>query len=286
LTFGAPIADCEILVDSMVSTGVRYLDSGDIDKARQYLTAAHKCGMSLDSMHYFAAELFLAQGAVDTALIFNMVLERNGNINRSLYLKQRAKILRKVGLVRAADSLLALCSTSGRHDIEVFSSVTRSGLSINGLTIMPQHYSLKPADLDIDDGGSGGISYTWSTWSIPKIEKLSLHADVHGEFPVPTRNSYNKTYDTIMRGAGCGVQIGEFPKTTELSFAYKLRFHTLIDNVTHSARISSTSPVGQYGAVNGSQEFVLVKGGGLNSASSEISFSIIKKKKWYLVQCQ
>jgi hypothetical protein len=170
-----PGIDCPKWVTMMIASGVASLKQGDVAAARRYLTAAYECGMSKDSMHYFAAELFLASGAIDTALTFNFAIERAGHLSRQLYLEQRVRIFRAIGWHRAADSLSALYSKYGRHDLSLTAAVYRSGLAIGDIMFMPQLYPFSFPGVDIDDLGRCGLSWRWTRYNAGPLRYTSCH---------------------------------------------------------------------------------------------------------------
>ncbi|MBN1761101.1 MAG: hypothetical protein JW863_22425 [Chitinispirillaceae bacterium] len=220
-----PGMDCMKWRDSMITAGVRNLDGGNLDAARSYLTAAYECGMSKDSMHYFAAELFLRSGALDTALTFNRALEQGGHFSRKAWLEQRSRIFRRAGWIRPADSLVALYSNHGRHDISATFTGIRNGMAINGITFMPQRYLFTFPDVDIDDYGKCGVDWKWTRYTFFRLPKISIGVNARTELPLPTRHSFDESNDTLMRNFTLSVSLGELPVTPVYTVSYRLRLH-------------------------------------------------------------
>jgi hypothetical protein len=220
-----PGMDCTKWRDSMITAGVRNLENGNLAAARNYLTAAYECGMSKDSMYFFAAELFLRLGAIDTALTFNRALERGGHFRRGAFLEQRSRIFRSLGWVRPADSLVALYSRHGRHDISTTVAGTRNAMAINGITFMPQRYLYTFPDADIDDYGKCGIDWKWTRYTFLGLPKVSIGLNAATELPLPTLHSFDESNDTLMRNFTLSISLGELPVSPVYTASYRLRLH-------------------------------------------------------------
>ncbi|MBN1578121.1 MAG: hypothetical protein JW913_16285 [Chitinispirillaceae bacterium] len=266
-----PAIDCRRWTDSMIVAGIRMLKSGMPDSARQYFTAAYRCGMSRDSMYYFAAELYLSKGATDSAMTFNMALERRGNFDRRLYLEQRTRIFRALGMKRFADSVVARYSRSGRHDLIIDGTGSRSILSIHGLTLMPQRYTLDFPEDDIDDAGWVGVSYRWSRWDIVGLPKIMVRLGFHTELRIPTLYSFDEANDTLMRNVSFGIGVGEFPSTPEVSVHYRARIHDVNGDVDHFLKGLLTVAGIKKTMVSGVHETKLDSEGEIDDSRTEIT---------------
>jgi hypothetical protein len=264
-----PGMDCAKWVDSLIKAGMRSLERNDISAARQYLTAAYQCGMSRDSMHYFAAEMYLRSGAFDTALIFNWALERGGRFDRKLYLEQRARIFRAVGGGRLADSLEALYLRRIRHDISLSASSARNGLLIGPFSFILQQLTIKP-ETDIDDAGQAGCRYKITRMTNSRLQALFAGCEALTDLPVPTRYSFDEANDTIMGSGAVFLGAGDFPATPELRLGYRARVHTDF-KTDHFTRGTATFSIGKTGMVSATGEVKLIRGQGMDESREEMS---------------
>jgi len=238
---GKSPVDCGRWTDSMIVAGKRCLDKNALDSARQFFTAAYHCGMSRDSMYYFAAELYLRGGAVDSAMTFNRALERSGRFDRHTYLEQRVRVFSAGGMKDKADSLAERISPWGKHEFRIDCSAFRSVLSINGLTLMPQRYTLHFSDNDTDDVGRAGVYYKWSRWNIPGLRKIMLTFNMFTDQKIPTRYSYDESNDTLMRSFAIGAGAGDYPGTFEMFCTYRARVHAVDGDIDHYLRGVATA---------------------------------------------
>ncbi|MDG5816991.1 hypothetical protein QA601_17980 [Chitinispirillales bacterium ANBcel5] len=94
------------VTDSLCHEGMLRIEQNDYDSAVYFFNRAHSLGMSLDSLYYFWAEVYLAKEVLDTALALN--LATNTNDTEELHfqvLKQRYYIYSILGWVNEADLL-------------------------------------------------------------------------------------------------------------------------------------------------------------------------------------
>jgi hypothetical protein len=264
-----PGMDCAKWIDSLINAGVRSLERNDIPTARQYLTAAYECGMSKDSMHYFAAEMYLRSGAFDTALIFNWALEKGGRFDRKLYLEQRARIFRTAGGNRSADSLQALYRRRTRHDVSLSASSARNGMAIGPITFIPQQLTFKP-EADIDDAGQAGCRYKITRMTNTRMRTLFAGFEALTDLPVPTRHSFDEANDTIMSSGAVFLGTGEFPATPELRLGYRARVHADF-KTDHYTRGTGAFSIGKTGLVSATGEVKLIRGQGMDESRLEMS---------------
>lgn len=212
-------------VDSLVFAGIRSLDSGNISNANRYFSIAYRCGMSKDSMLYFAAELYMRSMALDTALTFNWGVEKSAHLPRSLFLEQRSRIFRLMGWARQADSLLTLIRKKVQLDFSLNLSGSRNILSLNPIMIPPKSDLIfKPGDI-IDDAGRTGIYNKLSLFNNTRLRRFFFILGFNGDFKVPTRYSYTDETDTILRSAAIYTGAGELPFTPELMLGHRWAIH-------------------------------------------------------------
>lgn len=270
-----PGSDGDKWRDSMIVAGVRSLARKDIAAARRHFTAAYKYGMSKDSMHYFAAEIFLRSGAPDTALTFNWALEKGGHFDRVVYLEQRARIYRSVGWHHAADSVEALYRKRTLHDIILSVSEARNCMALEQLTILPQQLLLEPPD-DIDDAGNGGIRYRWSYYTSGRLKKTFLELDVNTQIPVPSSYSFDDANDTLMRSISVSLGAGELPNTPEFVSSYRARIHD-DGKIDHYLKGTLTLIAGKRGLLSAEHQLKLIRNEGVDDARTGLSLTSIPK---------
>jgi hypothetical protein len=265
-----PGMDCAKWLDSMIAAGVCSLERNDIPAARQYLTAAYECGMSKDSMHYFAAEMYLRSGAYDTALIFNWALEKGGRFDRNSFLDQRVRIFRATGQNRSADSLEALFRKRTSHTISLTASGARNGMTIGTISIIPQQLSFDPPE-DIDDAGQAGCRYTVTRKTGSRIRALFATFNALTDLPVPTRHSFDETNDTLMSTGEIILGAGDFPKTPELRLGYRARVHADF-KTDHYVRGTGSFTLGKTGILSAIGELKLIRGQGMDESRLETGY--------------
>jgi hypothetical protein len=212
-------------IDSLVFAGIRSLDSGNVSNANRYFTIAYRCGMSKDSMLYFAAELYMRSMALDTALTFNWGVEKSAHLPRSLYLEQRSRIFRLIGWTRQADSLLALLHKKVQLDFSLNVSGSRNILALNPIMIPPKsNLIFKPNDI-IDDAGNAGIYNKLSLYNNSRLRRFFFILGLNGDFKLPTRYSYTDETDTILRSVALYAGVGELPFTPECMLGHRWAVH-------------------------------------------------------------
>jgi hypothetical protein len=270
-----PGIDCAKWIDSMIAAGVRSLERNDIPAARQYMTAAYECGMSKDSMHYFAAEMYLRSGAYDTALIFNWALEKGGRFDRSTFLEQRARIFRGAGWNRSADSVEALFRKRTLHNISLTASSARNGMTIGPISIIPQQLTFDPSE-DIDDAGQAGCRYTITRKTGTRIRALFATFNALADIPVPTRYSFDETNDTIMSTGEIVLGSGDFPATSELRTGYRARVHADF-KTDHYVRGTGTFTLGKTGVLSAFGEMKMIRGQGMDESRTETGYLKLQK---------
>jgi hypothetical protein len=224
ISTASPPPDCSKRMDSLVAAGIQCLDSNDIPGVRHFLAQAFKCGMGKDSMLYFAAELYIRIFKLDTALTFNMSLERRGNFQRELYLNQRARIFRMIGWERQADSLQALTRKKDRYDLSLNTSVSRNILALDPFTLVPQQMLLS-IDNDTNDVGNGNASFKWSRNTNLWFKKIFIGVDAKTDAELPTRYSFTNKSDTLVRSVAFYAGAGNLPVAPEGMLGYRLDVH-------------------------------------------------------------
>jgi hypothetical protein len=266
-----PMSECPSRLDSLIISGNRCLDRLDIQCARHCFTQAYKCGMSKDSMCYFAAELYIRSFALDTALAFNRALEIKGRLKRELFIEQRSRIFRMIGWQREADSLAALIRKKERHDIALNVYASRSVMGLTPLTLAPAQRSFSIPE-DIDDIGNGNVSYQWSrhTGSWPK--RIFLRLDAASDAMVPTRHSYDEKNDTLVRSIGLAAGAGDFPVTPEFLLGHRMDIHE-DGKIDHFSKLSFVYPVGTNRFLAAKHETKWTSDQGIDNSRTELLFT-------------
>ncbi len=274
--------DCPKRLDSLIIAGSRCLDSNDVSGARRYFTMAYKCGMSKDSMCYFAAEIYLRSFAPDTALIFNWALEKAGRFKRELCMEQRARIFRFIGLKHEADSLFALIRKKDQHDAALIASASRSIMSLAPFTLMPINLTLRP-DIDIDDIGREALRYKWSRYQDSWLKRTFVMLDVNTDLPVPTRYNFDEESDTLIRSFSFYVGAGNLPSTPECMLGHRIAVHT--DNkIDHFDKLSCSFPIGKKRFLTAGQDIKWTSDEGIDDSRTELSLSqlsLTRKYTWF-----
>jgi len=209
-------------IDSLVNVGKRSLDSGKTDDAKRYFAIAFDCGMSKDSMFYFAAETYMRSFAPDTALTFNWGLEKIGHLPREVYLEQRSRIFRQMGMQQKADSILLIIRKKHRYDLSVNVFSSRSILTLNPVVIPPVNETFFNPDAIIDDAGGIQINQRLYRFTDLWIRRISAMLNFSSDFKIPTRYSFSDDNDTIMKSLSLFIGAGELPRTAELMVGHRL----------------------------------------------------------------
>ena len=209
----------------MIVAGKRSLQNNELDSAKLYFTAAYECGMSKDTLYYYVAEIYLRRGSIDTALVFNWALERNGVFDRETCLKQRSRIYRTVGWRKKADSLSSGLTRKGtEQSVSLGLSGGRDIMSLAPVSFLPYDLTVTP-DPDIDDEGYGRGSYQISYTTGNDIQRLFLRCSIEGDIPLFSRYSFHDSNDTLMGTLEVSGGIGRTPVTPEFQVGYRLRVH-------------------------------------------------------------
>ena len=261
--------------DSLVAAGIRSLDSNDFFGARRYFTAAYQCGMSSDSMSYFAAEMYLRRLVLDTAIVFNQALEKSPDFSRELWAEQRARIYRILGRTDQADSLLAKGNNRLRHDLSLAVSGSRRDMVIGPITFLPQQISITPGD-DYDDLGKSQFRYKLTRLNMPSFKRLSIAADLQSEIRIPTRYSFSEPYDTLMYNAGCQVVAGDGVSFPLLMTVYRARIHE--DGKTdHITSVTVSLATGKKAALTLGNEEKWIRHQGLDDARTDLGYNFLPR---------
>lgn len=274
-----PDSGCGKWRDSLIAYGMRNLDSGRIDDAGRYFAGAFKCGMRKDSMYYFLSELYLRRMAFDTALVFNMAVEKAGMIPKERWVLQRAKLYWLIGKKQEADSLLSLLKKPGelRYKGVVSLSLMRNNLKLNPFTFIPQNFFLNP-DKDIDDMGL--CNFTSLFYGRVKKKNIPWEIRLSGSsfFPVPGGHFHDEPSDTLVRYAGFSVSIGKFAETPELQGGMNIGIHD-DGNLDRYWNAGFSVPLGkrQYIMLGHNQK--LGGGGVLVNAGTNCTWSFLSVKK-------
>jgi hypothetical protein len=281
----APMPHCPSKwIDSLIKAGIRSLDSGNISNARQYFTFAYKCGMSKDSMLYFAAELYIRSFALDTALTFNWGLEKGGHLPRELYLEQRSRIFRLIGWNRDADSLLAIIRKKERHEVSLYAFASRNILLLSPFSLAPINLPFDMTNADIDDIGKGGFRYKWSRYQSTWLKRLSLMLDVNTDLRLPTRYSFDEKTDTLIRSFSFSIGAGDFPSTPECVLGHRIAVHT--DNkIDHFNRASCTFPIKKQRFLQIGQDLKWTSDQGIDQSKTELSLMQLSLRRNYTYLC-
>jgi hypothetical protein len=258
--------------DSLIVAGIRSLDQHNASAAQRYFTAAYECGMSKDSMCYFAAEIYLCRFAVDTALSFNRALEQSPTFSKELRSTQLARIYRLVGSDRQADSLMALTGEKGkdRYDISLSVSGVRSILALNTFVVLPQDISLS-IDPDIEDIGRSNLLLRWSRPRYRKIPPLSILFTMNSDWAVPTRYFFDEASDTLMQSYAFSMGIGDVSTMPEFMTGYRMRLHA--DGKTdHYDRERISVSIGKQRLMSVGHEAKWIGGQGVDDNREDVAF--------------
>jgi hypothetical protein len=267
----SPMSDCPTRLDSLIIAGNRSLDSLDIPNARRYFTTAYKCGMSKDSMCYFAAELYIRSFALDTALAFNRALEIKGRLKRELFIEQRSRIFRIIGWQREADSLAALLRKKERHDISVNVYAARSVMGLTPLTLAPAQRIFSIPE-DIDDIGNGSLSYQWSRYLNAWPKRIFLRFDAATDAIIPTRHSYDEKSDTLIRSIGFAAGAGDFPSSAECLAGHRMDIHE-DGKIDHFTKLNLTCPIGTNRFLAAKHETKWTSDQGIDNSRTELIYT-------------
>ncbi len=267
-------------IDSLVAAGNRSLDSHDQVSARRYFTAAYKCGMSKDSMYYFAAEIYLRAFAADTAMTFNWALEKSGHFKREIYLEQRARIFRAIGWKREADSLLAFIRKKEQHDVGLFASASRSILSLSPFSLAPINLTLRMPDADIDDNGNGGLRYKWSRHQDTRLKRIFMLLDGNTDIRLPTRHSFDEASDTLIRSISLYAGAGDFPSTPEGMLGHRIAVHK-DKKIDHFDKASCSFSIGKQRFLQAGQDIKWTIDQGIDESRTRISLSQLSFQRKY-----
>ena len=274
--------ECSNRLGSLIIAGNRYLDNNDVANARRCFTKAYKCGMSKDSLCYFAAEIYMRSFAPDTALIFNWALEKSGRLKRELYMSQRARIFRMIGLKREADSLFALIRKNDQHEASVVASASRTVMSLAPFSLIPINLTLTP-DIDIDDIGCEGIHYKWSRYHDSWLKRTFVMLDISTDLPVPTRHSFDEGSDTLIHFFSFSAGAGNFPATPECMVGHRFSVHT--DNKTdHFNKLSCLIPINKSWFLTTNQNIKWTGSEGIDDSRTELCLSrlsLSRKYSWF-----
>ena len=270
----APSApDCPKRLDSLVSAGQTSLDSGDVAGARRNFTTAYSCGMSKDSLCYFAAEIYIRAHELDTALTFNWALEKAGRFSRALCFSQRARIFRLIGWNREADSVLALSAGGERFDVEADVSASRGMLTLRPFSLTPINYLFNPGE-DIDDRGREELRFKWSQRQDSWLKRTFISCNVRTDAPVPTRYSFADKSDTLIESFSLYAGAGDLPSSAQCVLGHRIAVHS--DGKTdHFSKISCSAPLWKTRVVQAEHETKWTGFAGIDEMRNELSLSQI-----------
>jgi hypothetical protein len=241
---GAPVSTlkCEPRwIDSLVCAGKRSLDSGNTDDAKRYFAIAFDCGMSKDSMLYFAAETYMRSFAPDTALTFNWGLEKTGHLPREIFLEQRSRIFRMIGMQQKADSILSIIRKKHRYDLSVNVSGSRNILTLNPVIIPPVNKTFfEPGEI-IDDAGGIQINQRLYRYIDSRLRRIYAMLNFSSDFKIPTRYSFTDDNDTVMKSLSLSLGTGEMPRTPELMAGHRLAIYPDL-NIVHFNNVLLSFP--------------------------------------------
>lgn len=206
--------------DTLIVAGIRSLDRQDAAAAERYFTAAYQCGMSKDSMCYFAAEMFLARMIPDTALVFNGALEKSTTFSQELRKEQRDRIYR---LMSRGDSLESP-EKKDRYEASIGFHAIRSIVALNPLFVLP-HKILLSIDPDTQDIGKSFIRFKWFRPRNLSTPPVFATFDIASDLPVATRYFQNEPTDTVMQSYSLSAGFGDVREMPELTLGYRLRLH-------------------------------------------------------------
>ncbi len=261
--------------DSLIVAGVRSLGANDFYGARRYFTAAYQCGMSRDSMSYFAAEMYLRRFELDTALVFNQAIEKSSTFSRELWAEQRARIYRILGRTDQADSLISKRKNRLQHDLSFAVSGSRRDMVIGPITFLPQQFTISPGD-DYDDLGKSLFRYKLTQLNVPRVRRLSIAADLQSEIPVPTRYSFSEPYDTLMYNAGCQLAAGDGMSIPLIMAAYRARIHN--DGKTdHFTSAIVSLAAGKKAVITLGNEEKWIRHQGLDDARTDLGCNLLPR---------
>jgi hypothetical protein len=273
-------------IDSLVVAGIQSLANGKITDANRYFTIAYRCGMSKDSMLYFAAELYIRSMALDTALTFNWGVERSAHLPSALYLEQRSRIFRLMGWTRQADSLIALMRKKIQLDCSLNLSGSRNILTLNPIMVPPKsNLVFRPEDI-IDDAGKMGVYNKLSLYNNTILRRVFFLLGLNGDFKVPTRYSYTDETDTILRSAAMYAGVGELPFTLECMFGHRWVVHP--DSKTdHFDKIQLSFPIKKEGYLSLGHDIKWTKND-VEDDRTDLQFSrftLLRKLSWLRSVC-
>jgi hypothetical protein len=212
-------------VDSLVCAGKRSLDSGNVFDAKRYFAIAFSCGMSRDSMLYLAAETYMRSFVLDTALTFNWGLEKMGHLPADVFLEQRLRIFRMMGLNHKADSIQSVIRKKERYDLSINVFAFRNILTLNQVMIPPVNKTFYDPDEIVDDAGDIQINQRLYRYYNSWFKRAYAMFNISSDFVVPTRHSFSEDNDTAIKSLSCFIGAGEMPRTPELMVGHRLAIH-------------------------------------------------------------
>lgn len=212
-------------IDSLVCAGKRSLDSGKTADAKRYFAIAFDCGMSKDSMFYFAAETYMRSFAPDTALTFNWGLEKIGHFPREVYLEQRSRIFRLMGMQQKADSILSIIRKKYRYDISVNISGARNILTLNPVVVPPVNEFFFNPDAIIDDAGNFQVNQRFCRYTDRWFKRIFAMLNFKSDVDIPTRYSFTDSTDTVMQSLALSIGAGDMLRTPELIAGHRLAIY-------------------------------------------------------------
>jgi hypothetical protein len=262
---------CYARIDSLVLAGKKNLAKNDIVNARRCFAEAYTCGMSKDSMCYFAAEIYLQASAFDTALTFNYALEKVGHFKPETYLEQRARILHSLKNKRGRDSLPALFQKKDRYDASVNTSASRSVIALKPFTLTPINFDFKPG-VDLDDKGNEGFRFKWSRRHDSRLKRTFVTFNVNTDLPVPTRYSFDEKSDTMLRAISLQAGAGDLPSAAECQIGERIAVHPDM-KTDHFSSISLGIPVWKTRILQAEHETKWTGFSGLDDSRTQIIIS-------------
>lgn len=176
-------------------------------------------------MYYFAAEVYLRSGVLDTALVFNWALQNGGKFDPPACREQRERIQKAIDSSRKKITPGVIGKTvKKKHSIVLRSSVGRDKIKLNPVSFIPYNLTFDP-EADVDDAGESGVIYLFSKYTARAVRRLFLRLATDADLPLPTKYSYRDSNDTLMARFGVSGGIGDFPETPELQLGYQAQVH-------------------------------------------------------------
>ncbi len=163
----------------LVNCAIAFLENGQYDSSLISFQSAYREGMCEDCLYYYWAELYLAQGIIDTALALNLATKEScSSVLRAQVLRQRHIIYSALGWSEDAAKLLD--SIAGHKRISRLIPMVKieSGLSYLRRTSRPVFYlpydDIEPA-ITTEDKLPGGYVGTELLWRVPFGGSRMLH---------------------------------------------------------------------------------------------------------------